>query len=106
MPKYLLEANYTAEGLRGVLKDSAGGRREAVSKMLTAAGCKLDVMYYALGDRDVYLVCDCPDNATAAALSIAASASGLVRTKTTPLFTVEETDQLLRKGVTYRAPGS
>jgi hypothetical protein len=31
--------------------------------------------------------------------------SGLVRTKTTPLLTVEEVDKALAKNVNYRAPG-
>jgi hypothetical protein len=38
-------------------------------------------------------------------MSIAASASGLVRTRTTALMTVEEVDQALAKSVSYRAPG-
>jgi uncharacterized protein with GYD domain len=63
-------------------------------------------MYFAFGDADVYLVCECPDNVSAAALSLAASASGLVRTRTVPLLTVEETDRALSKKVAYRAPGS
>jgi hypothetical protein len=33
------------------------------------------------------------------------SASGLVRTKTTPLLTVEEVDKALAKSINYRAPG-
>jgi hypothetical protein len=33
------------------------------------------------------------------------SASGLVRTRTTPLLTVEEVDQALQKNVSYRPPG-
>jgi hypothetical protein len=33
------------------------------------------------------------------------SASGLVRTKITPLLTVEELDQTIAQGVDYRPPG-
>ena len=106
MAKFLVQANYTAEGLRGLLRDKPSGRRDTVSGMLQAAGCKLDSMYFGLGGTDVFLVCDCPDNATAAAISLAASASGAVRTTTTPLFTVEEADLILQKGVNYRAPGT
>jgi hypothetical protein len=29
MPKYLIEASYTAEGLRGLQKDKASGRKQA-----------------------------------------------------------------------------
>jgi uncharacterized protein with GYD domain len=46
-----------------------------------------------------------PDVASAAAISLAASASGLVRTKTTQLMTAEEVDSALAKAVKYRPPG-
>jgi uncharacterized protein with GYD domain len=46
-----------------------------------------------------------PDNASAAALSVAASASGLIHSKTTALLTVEEVDKALAKSVSFKAPG-
>ncbi|MGO8919244.1 MAG: GYD domain-containing protein, partial [Stellaceae bacterium] len=57
------------------------------------------------GDHDVVAVIDMPDNVNAAAICLAVAASGLVQLKTTPLLTVEETDQALAKSVSYRAPG-
>ena len=42
---------------------------------------------------------------SAAALGIATSATGLVRTRTTALMTAEEVDRALEKTVNYRAPG-
>ena len=47
-----------------------------------------------------------PDNVTAAAMSLAASSSGLIRIKTIPLLTVEEMDHCLGKQVGYRGPGA
>jgi hypothetical protein len=47
-----------------------------------------------------------PDHLSAAALGSAACASGMARTKTTVLLTVDEADEALAKPVTYRAPGS
>jgi uncharacterized protein with GYD domain len=105
MPKYLIQASYTAEGLKGLHKDKASGRRASVSKAAEALGGKLEALYYAFGDDDVVVILDLPDNVSASALSLAVSASGLVRTKTTPLLTVDETDQALEKNVSYRAPG-
>jgi hypothetical protein len=67
---------------------------------------KLEAVYFTLGERDVLVLCECPDNASAASLGLAASASGLVRTKITPLLTVEELDQTIAKGVNYRPPGT
>ena len=40
MPKYLLEASYSAEGLHGLIKDTASGRKAAVQKAVKAAGGK------------------------------------------------------------------
>lgn len=105
MPKYMIEASYTAEGLKGLQKDKASGRRAAVSQAFEALGGKLNEIYYAFGDHDVVVIADMPDNISAVALSTAVSASGLVRTKTTPLLTVDEADKALAKSVAYRAPG-
>ena len=105
MPKYLIQANYSAEGLKGLMKDKASGRKAALDTALGALGGTLESLYYTFGEFDVIVIADVPDNVSAAALSLAASASGLVRTRTTPLLTIEETDQALKKSVKYRAPG-
>ena len=106
MPKYIVEASYTAEGLQGLIKDKASGRKAAVVQALADVGGKLEAIYFAMGERDVLVICECPDNASAATLGLAASASGLVRTKVTPLLTVEELDQTIAKGVKYRPTGA
>jgi uncharacterized protein with GYD domain len=105
MSKYLIEASYTADGLKGLQKDKASGRRAAVQSALQGLGGKLDAIYYALGDHDVIAIVDLPDTVSATALAVTVSASGLVRTKTTALLTVEEADQALAKNVSYKAPG-
>jgi uncharacterized protein with GYD domain len=105
MPKYLIAGSYSADGLKGLQRDKASGRRTAVTAAVEGAGGKLEGLYYALGEDDVYLIVDLPDNVSAAAFGIAVSAAGLVRTRTTALMTVEEVDQALAKSVNYRAPG-
>ncbi|HJT88629.1 MAG TPA: GYD domain-containing protein [Bryobacteraceae bacterium] len=105
MPKFLIEASYSPEGLRGLAKDKASGREAAVKEALSGIGGKLDSIYYALGETDVFVVCDCPDHVSAAALGLAVSASGLVRTKTIPLLTIAEVDRALGMHSGYREPG-
>ena len=104
MPKYLVEASYTAESLKGLVKDKASGRKAAVAQALADLGGALDAIYFTLGEHDVVLLCDCPDNATVASLGTIASASGMVRTMITPLLTADELDQTIAKGVNYRPP--
>ena len=105
MAKFLIQASYTAEGLKGLQKDKASGRRAAVTSALEAIGGKLDGMYYCLGEYDVIAIVDLPNTEAATALSVAVSASGLVHTKTTAMLTVEEMDQALAKGINYKPPG-
>jgi uncharacterized protein with GYD domain len=69
-------------------------------------GGKVDAMYFALGEHDVLLIVDMPDVVSGAALGLRVSATGLVRTKTTTLLTIEEADRALAKTVDYRAPGA
>ncbi|HEV2303236.1 MAG TPA: GYD domain-containing protein [Stellaceae bacterium] len=105
MPKYLISASYSAEGLQGLQKDKASGRRRAVTEAIEGLGGKVETVYFALGQDDVYVIADLPDNGTAAALGIAASSSGLMRTRTTALLTMEEVDRALEKNVGFRPPG-
>jgi uncharacterized protein with GYD domain len=105
MAKYLVQATYTAEGLKLLQKDKASGRKKAVGGAIEGLGGKLEAMYFALGEYDVLLICDMPDTVSGAAMSLTASASGLVRTRTTALLTIEETDAALTKKVDYRPPG-
>jgi len=106
MPKFMISGSYTPEGLQGLHKEKASGRQVAVKELIASLGGKLDSIYYALGDTDVYVLCECPDAVNAAALSLAASATGLVRTKVTALMTVEEMDRALSMQPAYRAPGA
>ena len=106
MPKYLIEAVYTAEGLRGLHKDKASGRRQAVVKAVESLEGKVEAFYFSMGESDVVSIVDVPDAVSVAALSLAASASGLVRVQTTALLGVEEIDRALDKKLNYRGPGA
>jgi len=105
MPKYLLQASYTAEGAKGVLKDGGTKRRAAAQTAIESLGGKLDSFYFAFGDTDVFGIADFPDAASAAAASLAISASGAVMGKMTVLLTPEEIDASAKKSMKYTPPG-
>ena len=106
MAKYLVQANYTSDGAKGLQRDGGSGRKKAVDAAVKSVGGKLDAMYFCIGKYDVMLIVDAPDAASAVAVGIAASAGGGAHTTTTPLLTVEEMDEACRKTVKYRAPGA
>ena len=106
MPKYLIQGSYTAEGLQGLKKDTAAGRRAVVQAAVKALGGKLESFHFSFGKEDVVLIVDLPDNVAAAAIATTASASGSVRLRTTPLLTVEEADKALTVETKYRPAGA
>lgn len=105
MPKYLVEATYSSEGAKGVLKTGGTARRKIVEETTAEVGGKLEAFYFAFGARDAIIIVDVPNNAAAAALSMAVNASGAIRSNTTPLLTLEEIDEAAKDHVVYRAPG-
>jgi uncharacterized protein with GYD domain len=106
MPKYLIEASYTTEGVRGVQSAGGSARVEAVGAALANVGGSVESFYFGFGDHDAYVIAEAPDNVSAAAVVIAVNASGGAVAKTTVLLTPEEVDAAAQKSVGYRAPGS
>jgi uncharacterized protein with GYD domain len=105
MPKYLFQANYVGEGVKGLLKEGGAGRRTAVEALAKSVGGTVEAFYFAFGETDAYVLVDLPDNASAAAVAMTVGASGLAKVKTTVLMTVEEADAASKLTPTYRAPG-
>ena len=105
MAKYMLRANYTQQGLAGLLKEGGTGRREALTRTVEGVGGSVEAMYYAFGDCDLYLIVDLPDETSAAALSLAIGAAGALDLKITVLVTPETVDDAVAQSVSYRAPG-
>jgi uncharacterized protein with GYD domain len=105
MPKYLMEASYTAEGARGLAKEGGSSRRKTVEETVKSLKGSVEAFYYAFGSSDVVLIVDLPDAVTAAAVSLAINQTGSVQLKSTVLMSPEEMDQAAKKAVSYRAPG-
>ena len=105
MAKYLWQANYVGEGIKGLLKEGGSSRRALVEKIIDSMGGKLEAFYYAFGETDLYAIVDMPDNVSAAAFSLTVASSGAVTLKTTVLMTPEEIDKAAKKIPNYRPPG-
>ncbi len=105
MPRYLVKASYSPEGVQGLLKEGGSARRDALTAAVASAGGTVESLFYAFGGDDLYIVMDAPDNVSAAALGLAVAAGGAITWNTTVLLTPEEIDEAARKSVTYRPPG-
>ncbi|UUL76173.1 GYD domain-containing protein [Pseudarthrobacter sp. Fe7] len=105
MPKYLFEATYVGQGIKGVMQEGGTKRRDAVTEALKSVGGTLESFYFAFGYYDVLGVFDLPDDASAAALSMLINSSGSVNVRLKPLLSVEDIDEAAKKTPSYRAPG-
>jgi len=105
MPNYLIEANYTCEGIKGLSREGGTSRRAAIENTIKSVGGTLEAVYYAFGKTDIYILVDLPDNASAAAIALTVGATGGATVRTVVLLTPEEVDAAAKKTPAYRAPG-
>ena len=109
MPKYVIAASYTHEGVEGVRTKGGSSRRDAVAETAKSMGGELEAFYFAFGDYDALVLVDLPDNQAAAAVALSVDAAGGATTKTTVLLTPEEVDDAAKRSrdaVDYRPPGT
>jgi uncharacterized protein with GYD domain len=105
MPHYLVQVGYNAGGVAALVKEPQN-RIEKVTPAIEALGGRVECGYFAFGEYDVVVVCEMPDNASAAAFALAVGAGGTVSSyKTTPLLTPDEAVEAMRKagGSSYQA---
>ncbi len=108
MAHYLFQVSYTSDAWAAQVKNPQN-RIEAVRPVIERLGGKIEATYLAFGEYDVVLTVEFPDNVSAAALSLTVSAGGAVKAiKTTPLMTVEEGVEALKRagGAGYQPPGA
>ena len=84
MPSYVMLANWTDQGARQV-KESPR-RVDAAKKMLKEMGGEFKTLYMTMGDYDLILIYEAPDDAVAARFTLLLGQMGAVRTTTLKAF--------------------
>ena len=107
---FCLTANYTPKALDAMGKNPNTNRREAVEKLLTAAGGKLVAMYGTIAEGPGAMAIFDVDPAVApAVIGIVASSDGVQNVKMQRLFTGDEIVAVRKKRTelqaAYKAPG-
>jgi uncharacterized protein with GYD domain len=88
MPTYLALMRWTKEGLEKI-KESPS-RLDAGKKAIEAAGGKVKSFYMLMGEYDMALVVETPDDETLARISLSLAAGGSTRSETHRAFTEDE----------------
>ena len=87
MAPYSLQAAYTPFGWAALLKNPQH-RLEAITPVVERLGGTVINGWLMFGEYDLLVICELPDNVSAAALSMAISAGGAIKAvKVAPLMT-------------------
>ncbi len=95
MATYIVLGQFTDQGIRNI-KDTTK-RAEAVKALGKKAGVTVKEIYWTLGQYDVALIAEAPDDQTVHTLLLGIGAAGNVRTQTLRAFTAAEMGALLGK---------
>ncbi|MDG1267766.1 MAG: GYD domain-containing protein [Ilumatobacter sp.] len=106
MSKYFITGRYAAEGVQGLMQEGGTKRLDAATAAIESVGGSVEAFYYSFGEDDVIGICDFPDAASAAAVSMMINSTGAVSVSLAPLLTVKEVDAAASKTPAYRAPGT
>ena len=97
MANYILLGNFTEQGIRNV-KDTEK-RAEAIRSMAKKTGTTIIETYWTLGQYDVVLIADAPDEDSMTALGLSIGSLGNVQTQTLRAFKADEIGRILGKMV-------
>jgi len=110
MAKFAVMGGYTADAWAKMI-ENPGDRTAAVTKAVEALGGKLESFYWSFGDDDFLGIVEAPDDAAAAAFSVAVGSSGALRNlRTIKLISIQEGQKILEKAkmtkAVYSPPGA
>jgi uncharacterized protein with GYD domain len=95
MATYITLASFTDQGVRGA-KDSIK-RAEAFKEMAKKHGATVKELVWTLGQYDIVVTLEAPDDAVVTALNLSVGALGNVRTQTMRAFSAAEMANVIAK---------
>lgn len=95
MANYIVLASFTDQGIKGVKETNkrAKGFRDAAKGM----GCSIKDIYWTMGQHDVVLTMEGPDDETVAALMFKVGGLGNLKSQTLRAFSEKEIDSITAK---------
>jgi uncharacterized protein with GYD domain len=88
MPTYISMLRYTQQGISSI--KSAPARIDAAKESYRKAGGELKAIYLTMGQYDLVVIVDMPNDEAVARMALALGAQGNIRTETMRAFTETE----------------
>ena len=105
--KFLMQARFTQEGVKRLLRDGAIKRAEEARRMFESLGAKIETgPVFTFGQEIRAFSLIEADHLVPGAIVTAVFASGLAEVTVTRLNTPQEAEEILQRAGTVRVPGS
>ena len=88
MPTYIMLVRYTQQGIEKIKEGPS--RLDASKKAFEAMGAKVKDFYLVMGQYDVVVVVEAPDDETMSKLALSVGSKGATRTETLRAYTENE----------------
>ena len=95
MPTYVSLLNLTQKGVETIKQSPQ--RVEAAKQMAKSAGGEIKAIYYTMGQYDIVVISEAPDDETAVRTSLAAAQQGNVRTQTLRAFPADDFMKIVKQ---------
>jgi uncharacterized protein with GYD domain len=95
MATYIVLSKFTDQGIRAI-RDTTK-RADAVREQARKMGIETKSIYWTVGEYDVVVTFEAPDDASITALALAIGSAGNVRTQTLRAFSRDEVTGILAK---------
>jgi uncharacterized protein with GYD domain len=95
MPTYVALANFTDQGIKN-FRDTLR-RSEDFRGVVEKSGGQVHLQLWTLGQYDIVVIMDFPDDETAAAVALQTAALGNVRTTTLKAFDAEQVSAIIQR---------
>jgi len=95
MATYIMLANFTDQGIRNV-KDTTK-RADAVREAAKKFGVNMKEIYWTMGQYDMVVIAEAPDDASISAYALAVGSAGNIRGQTLRAHSKDEMNAILAK---------
>jgi len=95
VPKYVTLYNWTDQGVANV-KDTVS-RYQAAKQLVESNGGTIDTILWTMGQHDLVVIVDFPDDETGTAVALQLAAGGSLRSVTMRAFTEGEMTGIIEK---------
>jgi uncharacterized protein with GYD domain len=95
MPTYVSLVNWTDQGIKNYRESVR--RAEDYRGLVEKSGGQVRQLLWTLGEYDLVVVTDFPDDETATAVALQTAAAGNIRTKTMKAFDAEQMSGIIQR---------